>query len=547
MPWDLTIFTLDVRQGDSSLVVAENATTGQVRRMLIDGGSVDHAVTAHDAVEARLNPGESLDHVLVSSYAGEHYEGVMRLLGADNLHRIADVIAEVATREAALGNSDREQAAAAAAGAYAACFGGYDTPGGVGGVAARLAPVTTAIRNGAANAPDVPTAILLGYTGAQVALPVVAPLNPALTTAQAFAEQIALVAANDADLLLAQGGFPNGNATPAALNALRTAIREDVLDELFPAAPPGGRFDTGGVYATTQVIVPPVAGDPGQAGPRQAAARNAAWLADAAAGAIDINGRVAWAPGVARTLTTLGPQALGTEILWNSGPAAVPAPAGAPGVFLVAAEGRVWNTTQAVTPGGVSIPQAEGLGVVVRFNDFFHYSGGDLPRDGSERVAAALTGAGLPNPQGGPVLPPAARIASVKCDVHGDDAGTGATFLNTAAPAVAYISAGRTGPLDRSPSQAVVDRLHNDPNVERFYLTNCSFPRAHVPASTGNPQAVLGNKSRVCGDNAAVDGDNRVRGNVTLIISQNNSMNPVSFLVVHRDATGGPVMDQFHL
>jgi hypothetical protein len=212
----------------------------------------------------------------------------------------------------------------------------------------------------------------------------------------------------------------------------------------------------------------------------------------------------------------------------------------------VAAQGRVWNSAPNIT-GGVTMAQLEGLGLVVRFNEFFHYTGGDLPRHACELIATAVTANGLPNPLGGPALPPAAQIASIKCGIHGEDVGTSVAFLNTATPSVAFISSGRTTSfLDRSPSQAVVDKLHNHALIDRFYLTHCDFARNNVPASTGAAQAVAGNKSRVCGDNSALDDGQHVRGHVVLVMSEANSVTPMGLVVAYRDANGTLVTDPIY-
>src|SRR5262245_39973375 len=93
MPWTLRIRVVDVGQGDCTIVLAEDTTGAQTRTMLIDGGLDRHARTAHEAMGKEI-PGLPLDHMLVTSYSREHYEGLMSLLHADNLYHLADMIAE---------------------------------------------------------------------------------------------------------------------------------------------------------------------------------------------------------------------------------------------------------------------------------------------------------------------------------------------------------------------------------------------------------------------------------------------------------------------
>ncbi|MFC6082834.1 MBL fold metallo-hydrolase [Sphaerisporangium aureirubrum] len=548
MAWEMLISTVDVRQGDCSLIIAENEQTSQRRSMLIDAGTQDFAETVHDYVDLRLPQGHTLDHMLVSTYSEEHYEGLLCMLWADNMHRVAEVIAEVATREAALGTSDKQQAACAAAGAYAACFGGYDMTGGQAGVTGWVANQAATIRAQADTRATLNAAIASGHTGVAANLNAAPPLNPVLTNLQRVAQAVAFAAGDDAWYTFDDEGFPNGNAPQATLDEVRKGIRDSVLTELLKEAPPGARFETGGAYATTNIIDNGTVGDNGP-GPRQAAIAAARWMVDAAAGAVFIAGRPARAPGVARTVTRLTPPNLGAEILWNSGPHPVPAPAGAPGVFLVATEGNVWHTTQTFT-GAVSVSQTDGLGMVVRFNDYFHYTGGDLPWAGSELVATAVTTYGLPNPQGGQPLPPATKIASFKCGVHGDDAGTSDAFLNTARPAVAFISSGKViDPLQlsQSPSQKIVDRLHDNALIQRIYLTHCDYPRTYRPGGNAPRRPVPGGKATVCGDNSATDNTQHVRGHVFITISAIGATAPVAFVVTYKASDGSAIFDRIYV
>jgi hypothetical protein len=71
------------------------------------------------------------------------------------------------------------------------------------------------------------------------------------------------------------------------------------------------------------------------------------------------------------------------------------------------------------------------------------------------------------------------------------------------------------------PRQVTIDHLHNPGVADHFYLTNCNFPRNHVPFSNANNQlAAVGNKSRVSGDNnpdnddSGLGGQHPNRGNV---------------------------------
>jgi beta-lactamase superfamily II metal-dependent hydrolase len=124
MAWELQIHTIDVGQGESSLIVArDTAAGGQHRTMLIDGGEAGFAETVHNYVAAQLGPlGIPLDHILVSHYDGDHSGGVTALLQADNLWRVCDLIAGPVAVSANLGRNRPEQVAyGAAAAAWCIC------------------------------------------------------------------------------------------------------------------------------------------------------------------------------------------------------------------------------------------------------------------------------------------------------------------------------------------------------------------------------------------------------------------------------------------
>jgi hypothetical protein len=241
----------------------------------------------------------------------------------------------------------------------------------------------------------------------------------------------------------------------------------------------------------------------------------------------------AWikAPNLTRTRTL---PALGAEILWNSGPEAKAAPAGSPMLYVMARNGSVWNwngnLAQAIDNNN------DCYGLILRFNKFFYYTGGDLITQGEDLIAQKVKAIGLPNPNGG-TFAPATKIAAFKCGHHGADTCTSALFLTRAEPVAGIISCGANS-YDH-PTQSVVDRLMAAATVDYFYLTACPTERTDMPATDeppGNQYTTEGNKSRVAG------WENVATGNIVLTIdtTDSNAITP-SFTITYyeHDLPGG--------
>jgi hypothetical protein len=240
------------------------------------------------------------------------------------------------------------------------------------------------------------------------------------------------------------------------------------------------------------------------------------------------NGYQVDTPGTNRARTSVGPAQLGNELLWNTGPAAMAAPANSPAAFLVAARKYIWNAPAGTCPIGTGDGRNDdSIATMIRFGEFFFYTGGDLPSVGEELIANAVTANGFNNPQGGGAFAPAGRIAAFKCGHHGSSKSTSTQFLHTINPRAAFISCGKNtfGTGDKHPDQVLINRLLGQASINPFYLTNCRYSKIGVPASQGfNQLTMLGNRSRVSGDN--VD-DNKAawrnRGNICLYLDEGES------------------------
>jgi len=234
-------------------------------------------------------------------------------------------------------------------------------------------------------------------------------------------------------------------------------------------------------------------------------------------------------PGPNRPRTSVQPANLGAEMLWNSGLAPIAAPANSPAAFLVANNKYIWRAPVGTCPIASGEPANDAsIALIIRFGQFFFYTGGDLPTVGEDLVGNAVFAHGLPDPQGGgAAFPLPARIAAFKLGHHGSDGSTSNAFLNQINARAGLISCGFNGfgTGDKHPTQAVINRLQASAGIDPFYLTNCNYVTTHIPASNGQDQlAAMNSRSRVCGDNASPNvAPGRHRGNCRLYLNQAES------------------------
>jgi len=352
------------------------------------------------------------------------------------------------------------------------------------------------------------------------------------------------------------GAYPNLNANifnlgnallkttwrQAGITAAMTddldATIEDVFEVMNSGIIPLARFLTNGRYRNSNII------DIGDTGDMPAN-----WENLVIDGRIHNNNQSRYAPNLGRQRSSVQPANNGDEMLWNSGPNAIAAPADSPAMFLVANNKYIWNAPVHTCPIASGQPSNDdSIGFVIRFDRFFYYTAGDLPSQGDILVANAVTANGFVNPQGGGNFAAANRIAAFKCGHHGSNNSTSQAFLDAINPTGALISCG-TNPHGH-PEQNLVNRLHGQASILHFYATNCNLLTNYIPASNGQNQLTTpGNKSRIAGDN---NPDNiaahRTRGNIELTIStaQSSSANALNryFSITYYDEDtpvfGGP-------
>lgn len=515
MAWTLTIETIDVGQGDSSLIVARDPNQNLRRTMLIDGGLPGKGEAIETYLDNRL-PGISIDFIVVSHYEADHIGGIVNLLVADNFTIICGLIGDAAAEFAASGNDRESCIAGAAASAYATIMGAYDNPdpGGFNLASVAEDAANNAIDNITIDIDDDDKAVAYGIRKAIEELDQQMNLNDSLiktTAGRNAAARLSAIAAVDNNHLTAN------DMEDAAFQEVFTLLQARVAGQ--PSFETGGRFETTCMFDNGATKCP-------------------ADYLDAVQGYITMSSYKIKAPGVNRVRNQPN---LGEELLWHYGPNAGNSPVNAPEVFLFARMGYIWKAPANQVPISVN-PNAQNYmsyALIIRFNNFFFYTGGDLPAVGENLIADSVMTNKLP---AGNVpkynLP--VRVAAFKCGHHGSSTSTSNYFLNRVFPRGAFISCGQNDSYDH-PDQSVINSLQACATMPFFYLTACVPQRTYIPASTGGNQlTVFNNKSRVAGGIAIPPGD--IRLTVTQAQSQagNNQVNS-NYQVLYYDYDLAPV------
>jgi beta-lactamase superfamily II metal-dependent hydrolase len=532
MAWNLEIHTIDVAQGESSLIVAYTDDGLQFKSMLVDGGLAKYGRLVNDYVSQRLGV-RPLDVMVTSHYDTDHSGGQISLFQADNLTAISNLIGNAVgtamSAQQALGGNQMQNAVAAFAAFVATVAGAYvngrsDTTGAV-------QPAITASLNLLAVANPVPAtnddAMNLVFDTA---------LNAAQFTNGRKRRILdkELMKIYNSGLSKAVGKV----VVNAALPAVGAAAQSQAASIAFfnRIAPPptqaglvqrSGRnynFRTNERYRQTRIF------NPGNVG----AVGSGISSKDLASYFNSLDGRVVIASHTAE-VPLLPPvnqvdqegrvdrvPNLGDE-LWG-----INDPAG-PRVYCVAILQHVLNSMDLVPAdngNGISI----GLAIV--FNNFVFYTGGDLPADGLDLIPDAVIN--------NPLMGNPAAIPAYKAGHHGSDNSNSAQYLTDSGTRSAVISSGsRVFNGAVLPRQVVINWLDAAPLVTYYYLTNAKAPLVGVPATNAMSQLVIGNKSRVAGDNKFDPGETpapgtpfepkQSRGNIVLRINEAQSRSAVVF------------------
>jgi beta-lactamase superfamily II metal-dependent hydrolase len=486
--WNLEIHTIDVGQGDSSLIIFRNPPSPP-RSILIDGGAA-HCAAIVDAYVKRQGLAQ-VDVVVASHFDDDHSDGLISLFAADNVWATCDAIATIAAPQVkALGRY--EQVAGTAAAVTAVAKGAHGTLASLAAAAAAKARDATSYQDD-------------DYTAAKKGVDAAFEVVQSATSVFPFNQSVLLPIA-----LAAGTAGADGVRAKHAVAALQVDVRNALLTEvLVRAMDPNARFDTGGRYRGAVVV------DPGDI---YLAAKNLPFKA-VAAGGFYVSRNNTLIDGLGCQRSRLLPK-LGQEILFGLGPSSPPA--GAPVAIIVSGCTNVWQG-QGVAPFVVNSGQPDNdisIGIIVQVGGFAFFTAGDLPSQGEDALATAMFASmnpqALPDPRGGS-LPTLDRLSYAKLSHHGSSASTSTPYLTNTKLRYAVISAGPNC-QHQHPTSQVVTRLESATALEYFYLTNCGRGCTQIPATVGQDQLlIIDNKSRVSGDDNSVNtAPNRNRGDVVL-------------------------------
>lgn len=516
MAWELSIHHIDVGQGQSTLIVARNPVTGIQRSMLFDGGHAQVANIVHNYIANNLFGEQHLDRLVTSHYDNDHSGGITELLIADNKYIRNRIIARAAAEAAEiafLANNaipQMELIAVSAAAATVACKGGYDPLNIVQDFLSTIAINTgQQVLN---NLPQQPfqnenEAANYGYTFVQNQVlgglfePLVRPFH------------------NIQDIAM-EAGIEAGDANNFN-NRLNNAYQE-IHVRLQNTTNNNSRFETNGRYKITTII--DVGNNTVQAPHRYNVAIQGTFAQS--------NGCQISVPANRNRITPV----LGQEILWNVGNNPQAAPMNAPAVYVVAINREVFFAPVNQLPIAGDAYNNVSIGLVVKFNNFFYFLGGDLPSEGENLIVNHVLNPNL-HPQHQLFNVPN-HVCCFQCSHHGANTSSSQNFIDNLHTRAAFISVGgnQDGNQFGHPTQNVIDRLHNNNDIEFFYLTNCKLITNNVPASSGEDQIMAqNNKSRVAGDNNNNNlAPNRSRGNIVVMVDEaesNSLLHPPNFLL----------------
>lgn len=513
MAWNLEIHTIDVAQGESSLLVASNET-GTTYSILIDGGLAKYGRMVDDYVRERLDRHE-LDAIVTTHYDSDHSGGHVSIFQADNLSTIAWLVGtEIA-------NSMRAKFTQ----------GGNAYEVGIAGAAAFTAVIAGAYDDGEYDCSD------MVETNVQMVLDQYARARPRITTnAEAiiwgFKTGIDFIqyapkedlnkslmrvvdngATYDYGVLSVDAALktPDPNFWDAAaaktffeIAAPPSPLTNLVLDDSFK----NFNFDTVGFYKDTRVY------NPGRV--PNAPVKDLNPYFNALEGSLTIGVNTMVAPNIGRR-NYIVPR-LGDEILGIADPEA-------PKVYVVAIGGMVYNNRNPVVGDAAN---ALSIGLVIVFNDFAFFTGGDLPVDGLNKIPKAVND----------LLGRQVRIQGFKTGHHGSIKSNSQAYLDATQPRSAIISVGsKIFKQTMLPSPEVTTMLGKFKPITYFYLTNCKNADCNPPVVgvLGPGQLIPTNKSRISGDNHFDPGERPGslpkinRGHIVLEISQEQSQSTIIY------------------
>lgn len=505
MTWHLEIHTIDVGQGESSLIIAFNPTISRWSSILIDGGLQKYAQTIHNYIHRRFESLrrehhiaiEKLDHILVSHYDADHSEGIAAILDAQNLSAIVLKVAKLVAPTALSNSGDTEIRLAAILAAVS--FGGL-----CGYTPAQIQEAETVARG--CTSTDIQSAVMSVIRQTVKKTNVSALNDNSLCPMKNGIFQITY------DFVRATLDALVHESTVEGLEArLCLALTQLLGSKIFNR---GAGFYTSQLYSKCDVID---IGDGDWTIPedyKKAVKGILAYQSSWDARNPDVLPNRRWC---------LNPTDLGQEILWSDvSNKTVPPPSEAPVLIVTANNNYIWGHPHPISGG--TDGNSGSIGLILLFGNFAFYTGGDLPSDGEEKILTGIAKDPLPVTGTSSFYPPVTKICYFKCGHHGSKSATKKHFVERAKASAAVISCGHNTSY-RHPDQEVINNLEQGASIRNFYLTNCNFHRKFVPAShsiAGMTEQFKGMKSRVAGCNYVpnLSPHQNPRGDIVLLTDQ---------------------------
>ncbi|MDY7229367.1 ComEC/Rec2 family competence protein [Hyalangium rubrum] len=215
---------------------------------------------------------------------------------------------------------------------------------------------------------------------------------------------------------------------------------------------------------------------------------------------------------------------LGQELLWHG---AAP-PVGAPTITCIAVNQYVHGAGGPFQSGMAVDPKNEkSIALLVRFNNFRYYMGGDIESTQETQIAQQLNPANNAN----------GRVLAMKVSHHGSDRSTLGTFVNRLRPSAAFISCGYNN-THHHPRPAVLQNLQNCGQLQNYYLTadrndqkfRTRVGRNTLPAVAPNMAAAYTAKAVVAGCWGGLydAGAGVEEGHIVLSVTAAQSLQPVT-------------------
>ena len=479
MAWTLEIHTIDVGQGESSLIIAKNIVHGDLtdsRTMLIDGGLQSKAEHVFNFVWNKLQATEltAIDIVLTTHYDQDHSGGISKLLTVDSFYKLYDDLAEKIDDELNALDTEHRNRAAVTCVTSAIAFsmiGGapfrgdddVDMSGGddvtVDEVNGCVVQALTEYYDGSTSNPAFWSYEDARDRGIRAARDVISahsvPLRNRLHTNTKRSTLLNLIVGGAWDI------FENRGTVD---------IRKAMLDRILDNFTFTGWFNTRGIFKNATLV------DIGDGSYTDSSSESYTLMTD---GKAVINGDTIWPYGGTRL--RLYPD-LKSELFFGEDDI----PTNAPTVFVVARNASYWDSsyTGEIYTTMSTDKNKKSIALLVKFNRFMFFTGGDLTSEEENAIATSFANSDSNKPWTDDTPN---QVTSSKAGHHGSRNSTSTTLLDEFSPRSVFVSAsGRTRfgrSDDTHPNRDTMKRLVQHTSIRRVYLTNLSpdYPKVGYP------------------------------------------------------------------